>query len=387
MFRRISVARRYLFAVGDTQALRVFLRYFLRVVSVSSSALISLVLLCVLYTTAEHKFLDWLGWVWEPSYPPSWRVLFLSLFVVPAFSFLQLVWLCLHHLICARNWWRRGWVSPSRQSQGYSMLQRNESSLPEEGGLSGIRDDEDGDLGHHEGGVEAPRFHASFQKQVLSYLSSFMLSPRFIFWFSLLCTSLWFGLHYQQPADIRHLPAIEKANAHPKRAGYGNQGKYNSQSLLCPWCSDRSAEKIFIAAMFYNNEEVLPYWSDSIIQVIHHLGADNVFVSILESGSDDQSPALLRQLDDRLGAMHVERRILIQDEAIQKPYNLVGNNRIYYLSALRNHVLEPLVENGGYDKVIFSNDIFVEPETILELLYTADGEYDMACGLDYGSYG
>ena len=139
--------------------------------------------------------------------------------------------------------------------------------------------------------------------------------------------------------------------------------------------------------MFHNNEEVIPYWSDSIIKAIHYLGADNVFVSILESKSEDQSPALLQQLDDRLDAMQVQRRILTRDEAIAKPVGGKEIQRIQYLSALRNRVLEPLVENGGYDKVIFSNDIFIEPETILELLYTSEGEYDMACGMDYGQWG
>ena len=139
--------------------------------------------------------------------------------------------------------------------------------------------------------------------------------------------------------------------------------------------------------MFHNNEEVIPYWSDSIIKAIHYLGADNVFVSILESKSEDQSPALLQQLDDRLDAMQVQRRILTRDEAIAKPVGGKEIQRIQYLSALRNRVLEPLVENGGYDKVIFSNDIFIEPETILELLYTSEGEYDMACGMDYGQCG
>ena len=139
--------------------------------------------------------------------------------------------------------------------------------------------------------------------------------------------------------------------------------------------------------MFYNNEKVIPYWSDSIIKAIHYFGADNVFVSILESGSDDQSSVLLQQLNDRLGAMDVQRRILTQDRAITKPDDMGEIERIHFLSALRNRVLEPLVENGGYDKVIFSNDIFVEPETIVELLYTADGEYDMACGMDYGHWG
>ena len=139
--------------------------------------------------------------------------------------------------------------------------------------------------------------------------------------------------------------------------------------------------------MFHNNEDVIPYWSDSIVKAIHYLGEDNVFVSVLESRSDDQSPALLQQLDDRLDAMQVQRRILTNDKAIARPENGQEIDRVRFLSALRNRVLEPLVENGGYDKVIFSNDIFVEPETILELLHTSEGEYDMACGMDYGQWG
>ena len=139
--------------------------------------------------------------------------------------------------------------------------------------------------------------------------------------------------------------------------------------------------------MFYNNEHVIPYWSNSLIKAIHYLGEDNVFVSILESGSEDRSPALLQQLDDRLAVMNVSRRILTQDTAIMKPDDMGGNNRIRFLSSLRNHALEPLVEMGGYDKVVFSNDIYIEPETIVELLNTADGEYDMACGMDFGHFG
>lgn len=139
--------------------------------------------------------------------------------------------------------------------------------------------------------------------------------------------------------------------------------------------------------MFSNNERVIPYWSNSLIQAIHYLGEDNVFVSVLEGGSQDQSPALLRQLDDKLNAMHVSRHILTEDTTIVKPDNMTGNNRIHFLSALRNRVLEPLFEKGGYDKVVFSNDIFIEPETIVELIKTADGEYDMACGLDFGQFG
>ncbi|KAH7906326.1 glycosyltransferase family 69 protein [Hygrophoropsis aurantiaca] len=174
---------------------------------------------------------------------------------------------------------------------------------------------------------------------------------------------------YEQPGDVRFRGPIEYAVAHPKPSGYAKQ------------------EKIFIAAMFSNNHEVLPYWSDTLIKTIHYLGTNNVFVSVVESHSDDNSPDLLRALDRKLAHIGVARRILTEDESINKPEDMGGNNRIDFLAAIRNRALEPLMENGGYDKVIFSNDIFIEPETIVELLETAEGEYDMACGLDFAHFG
>ncbi|KAJ7081154.1 cryptococcal mannosyltransferase 1-domain-containing protein [Mycena belliarum] len=49
--------------------------------------------------------------------------------------------------------------------------------------------------------------------------------------------------------------------------------------------------------------------------------------------------------------------------------------------------MEPLVKHGGYERVVFSNDIFIEAESIVELLDTKGGDYDMACGLDFGCWG
>ncbi|KIJ60124.1 glycosyltransferase family 69 protein [Hydnomerulius pinastri MD-312] len=190
-----------------------------------------------------------------------------------------------------------------------------------------------------------------------------------IIWIAVFCASVRVAVRYEQPGDVRYRSEIEQAGRHPGNAGHGNQ------------------EKIFIAAMFYNNEQVIPYWSDSLIKAIRYLGTENVFVSIIESHSDDQSPVLLRKLNHQLSEMHVSRRILIQDDLITKPDDMGGNNRIDFLAALRNRALEPLVEKGGYDKVVFSNDIFIEPETFIELLNTADGEYDMACGMDFGHFG
>lgn len=86
--------------------------------------------------------------------------------------------------------------------------------------------------------------------------------------------------------------------------------------------------------------------------------------------------------------MGVGRRILVQDKAISRPGNMeTGPPRIKFLAELRNQVLEPLVEHGGYDRVMFSNDIFVEAESVAELLNTRGGDLDMVCGLDFGQWG
>ncbi|OAX41049.1 glycosyltransferase family 69 protein [Rhizopogon vinicolor AM-OR11-026] len=184
----------------------------------------------------------------------------------------------------------------------------------------------------------------------------------------LFVVSTWIGLHYEQPGDVRYRDSIQSAVAHPLRQGYGKQ------------------EKIFVAAMFYNNEQVIPYWHNSLVKVIHYLGPDNVFVSIVESHSTDNSPQLLEALDADLALMGVPRRILIADESVSKPDDMSWNNRIDFLAATRNRALEPLME-GGYDRVVFSNDIYIEPESMVELLETNDGDYDMACGMDFAHFG
>lgn len=64
-----------------------------------------------------------------------------------------------------------------------------------------------------------------------------------------------------------------------------------------------------------------------------------------------------------------------------------GPSRIKFLAAVRNLVLKPLVQNGGYDRILFSNDIFISAESIVELLKTRDGDWDMVCGLDLSFWG
>ncbi|KAJ7367719.1 cryptococcal mannosyltransferase 1-domain-containing protein [Mycena albidolilacea] len=143
--------------------------------------------------------------------------------------------------------------------------------------------------------------------------------------------------------------------------------------------------------MFYNNAAVLPYWIKEVTKVIHYLGPDNVFVSIVESNSGDNSAELLEDFDRILKTMGVKRRVLTRDTSIERPPSQLMQEtappRITFLAAVRNLVMEPLVQHGGYTRVVFSNDIFIEAESIVELLDTKGGDYDMACGLDLSFWG
>ncbi|KAJ6544467.1 cryptococcal mannosyltransferase 1-domain-containing protein [Mycena capillaripes] len=175
---------------------------------------------------------------------------------------------------------------------------------------------------------------------------------------------------YELPIDHRFKPMVELASRVPKREGYG------------------TSEKVFIAAMFYNNAYVLPYWITEVTKLINYLGPDNVFVSVVESYSSDRSPALLREFETKLEKMGVPCRILTQDTSIARPSSMAtSQSRIDFLAGARNLVLEPLAVHGGYDRVLFSNDVFVEAESIVELLNTNGGEYDMACSLDFQQWG
>ncbi|KAI0814920.1 cryptococcal mannosyltransferase 1-domain-containing protein [Irpex lacteus] len=303
--------------------------------------------------------------VWQPAFPKIWTTWVVILVVLPVFALLQLFWLLGHSLVI--------WLREKQNTSKCAYEDKNErcASSVEEGReehalLSPGNTDEE-----QRSTRQAPS-HST--RRASSRVSS---SGWVIRWAQILAYSIIVTLgyrawvHYENHEDIRWRPVLKTALAqHPRnRAGYAK------------------GEKIFIAANFYNNHEVLPYWTATLMDVIAYLGPDNVAVSIVESNSDDQTPELLLHLDDRLAELNVKRRILIQDKAIPKPPNMEWNNRIEFLAALRNRALEPLIQEGGYDKVLFSNDVYVEPESLLELIETADGNYDMACAMDFGHFG
>ncbi|KAF7302789.1 hypothetical protein MKEN_01240400 [Mycena kentingensis (nom. inval.)] len=171
-------------------------------------------------------------------------------------------------------------------------------------------------------------------------------------------------------ADYRYRAVVQTAIQTPRNAGYGD------------------GTKVFIAAMFYNNAAILPYWTREFTKLIHYLGPDNVFVSVVESNSSDGTAELLDDWQATLDQLGVQHLIRTRDTTIKRPADMsTATPRIQFLAETRNLVLAPLIERDGYDIVLFSNDVLVEADAVVELLKTNNGEWDMVCGLDLHRWG
>ena len=133
---------------------------------------------------------------------------------------------------------------------------------------------------------------------------------------------------------------------------------------------------VYIASIFWNSAYILhTSWNRAVLDLAEKLGAPNIYVSIYESGSWDESKQMLRQLQDDLITRGIRHRIILDETThaediarppategwVKTPRGKTELRRIPYLSRLRNKTLEPLAElaaNGTtFDKVLFLNDV------------------------------
>lgn len=135
-------------------------------------------------------------------------------------------------------------------------------------------------------------------------------------------------------------------------------------------------ERVYIASMHFNNGDVLRHhWNDAVTRLVEVLGPANVFVSIFESGSWDDSKEVLGHLEAALARRGVPHLVETsntthRDEMagerkgegwIDTPRNRRELRRIPYLARLRNRTIKDLVDLHGkgvtFDKVLFLNDV------------------------------
>jgi Cryptococcal mannosyltransferase 1 len=148
--------------------------------------------------------------------------------------------------------------------------------------------------------------------------------------------------------------------------------------------SPAKTHRIYIASIHWNNELILrERWNDAVVELAEALGPNNVFVSVYESGSWDDTKGALRELDRRLGELNVPRNITLSDIThldeistpptdegwIETPRGKKELRRIPYLSRLRNISLRPLLELHSkgveFDRIIFLNDVAFRVSRIL----------------------
>merc|ERR1719316_628127 len=82
---------------------------------------------------------------------------------------------------------------------------------------------------------------------------------------------------------------------------------------------------------------------------------DNLYVSVYQSGSNDNTPDLLRRFGEALDSMGVRNRIKLGTEVRG------GRDRIEFLSIVRNKAMDPIytVTDMEFDRVIwFSDNLF-----------------------------
>ncbi|KAH9888200.1 cryptococcal mannosyltransferase 1-domain-containing protein [Xylariomycetidae sp. FL2044] len=176
-----------------------------------------------------------------------------------------------------------------------------------------------------------------------------------------------------------------------------------------PTSSAPSNTTVFIASVHRNTEPILrEAWNEAIINLVDYFGAENVYFSAVESGSQDESKEALTDLKFELDQRGVSNTIALGltvweqlDEIGTRPppgsrepgwiWNVAESQfemrRIPYLARERNRAMDPLLEleqeGRTFDKVLWLNDVVFDTEDIVTLFDTRDGNYAAACSMDY----
>lgn len=161
-------------------------------------------------------------------------------------------------------------------------------------------------------------------------------------------------------------------------------------------------ERVYIASIHWNNEAVLRnHWNDAVVALVKTLGPTNIYLSVFESGSWDQTKDALRELDLALEQISTPRNITVSETTHKDEISATPAEngwidtsrgkkelrRIPYLARLRNLSLQPLYdlmrEGVTFDRVLFLNDVVFTTDDVMTLLSTNNGEYAAACSLDF----
>lgn len=164
----------------------------------------------------------------------------------------------------------------------------------------------------------------------------------------------------------------------------GTAGDLDSHAGLVKRDLSGQKHKYFFAINLYNSFDVIPDLFATLFRVAAILGYHNVYVSIYENGSTDQTKALLKIFDAIAGTagLRVEIRTSMRTRG-------AFNHRIEYLAEVRNAALVPLHElreskQEIFDSIVFMNDILPCVDDLLELIWQSRRQNaGITCASDY----
>jgi hypothetical protein len=134
----------------------------------------------------------------------------------------------------------------------------------------------------------------------------------------------------------------------------------------------------FIAASFWNNEEILDSWTTQALELIDSLGRPNVYVSLTENDSEDSTASKLlhfgRELTKRNVAHSVNITTDLRGYPPENPWHSI-KHRMGYMANLRNGALEPLGRlNRRFENVVLLNDVVYHHTDVLKLIAAVGGD-------------
>jgi hypothetical protein len=161
-------------------------------------------------------------------------------------------------------------------------------------------------------------------------------------------------------------------------------GGLDGDQMPSPSMHTPDDHKYFFAINLYNSFDVIPDLFPTLFKVSSILGFQNVYVSIYENGSDDQTKALLRIFDALCRSVglkvHIRTSMRTRSDFA---------HRIEYLAEVRNAAFVPLHElrdshGEHFDTIVFMNDILPCVDDLLELIYQSRlNNAGITCAADY----
>ncbi|XXG96037.1 hypothetical protein Hte_002314 [Hypoxylon texense] len=171
--------------------------------------------------------------------------------------------------------------------------------------------------------------------------------------------------------------------------------------LRQPGCANLRNEQVFISVSLFDKDGHLAngFWGESLLELIHLLGDNNVFLSIYENDSGPEGAKALESLRRQLRCKNSvvnEPHVSLEDfPTVTLPDETTRVKRLAYLSEMRNRALRPLdrldpsAGTKQYDKILFLNDVAFHPMEAAHLLFSTnideDGQaqYLSACAVDF----